>query len=202
MTAKLDINTIQLFILFIFPGLISMHVYRLLMPAKRIDWKTSLLEGLFYSGINFALLLPIIIYIHYDNFWNKYPIAYSFIGLFVLLVTPVLWPFLYRKLIRSNKIMSGLQLPFPSAWDFYFDKREEVFLLIHLNDGKMVGGFFGEGSYATSFPDDGDLYLKAVYSINENGEFGESIENTNGLLIRKDQYRFIELFNVPKQKEE
>jgi len=75
-------------------------------------------------------------------------------------------------------------------------------MLIHLNDGNMVGGFFGEGSYATSFPDDGDLYLKAVYSIKENGEFGEPIEDTKGLLIRKDQYSYIELFNVPKQEEE
>ena len=75
-------------------------------------------------------------------------------------------------------------------------------MLIHLNDGNMVGGFLGEGSYATSFPNDGDLYLKAVYSINENGEFGKPIEDTKGLLIRKDQYSYIELFNVPKQEEE
>lgn len=202
MTAELDISTIHLFILFIFPGLISMHVYRLLMPAKRIDWKTSLFEGLFYSGVNFALLLPVIIYIHYDNFPNNHPFFYSLIGSFVLLVTPILWPVIYRKLISSNRIMKGLQIPFPSAWDFFFDKREEVFLLIHLNDGNMVGGFFGEGSYATSYPDEGDLYLKAVYSIKDNGEFGEPIQDTSGLLIRKDQYSYIELFNVPIQKDD
>jgi hypothetical protein len=52
-----------LFILLIFPGFISMHIYRLLMPAKDIDWKNSIFEALFYDLVD---LMPVCkIAIHY-----------------------------------------------------------------------------------------------------------------------------------------
>ena len=97
--------------------------------------------------------------------------------------------------------MKNLQIPYPTAWDYFFDKRELTFLLIHLLDGKMIGGYYGPNSYAGDFPNDGDIYLEAVYSVDDDGKFCDPVENTKGLLIRRDQYSYIEFFNVPKQTE-
>ena len=55
-----------------------------------------------------------------------------------------------------------MQLPFPTAWDYYFDKRNPSWVLVHLKDGTLIGGLFGDDSYATSFPTDGDIYLEKV----------------------------------------
>ena len=79
----------------------------------------------------------------------------------------------------------------------FFDKRTPLFILIHLNDGKMVGGYFGDDSYATSYPCEGDIYIQTVYKVDEDGRFGETISGSRGLLIRKDQYTYIETFDVP-----
>ena len=62
----------------------------------------------------------------------------------------------------------------------------------------MVGGYYGQNSYATSYPNNGDLYLETVYAVDDNGKFGDVIENSNGLLICKDKYTYIETFNVPQ----
>lgn len=69
-------------------------------------------------------------------------------------------------------------------------------MLIHLTDGALVGGYWGPGSYASSYPEHGDLYLSAVHSIDERGRFGARIPETGGLLIRRDAYRYIELFTA------
>lgn len=67
-------------------------------------------------------------------------------------------------------------------------------MLIHLNNGKLIGGYYGLNSYATSFPNQGDVYLEVVYKVKEDGTFEEAIEDSYGLLLTKDQY--IEIFSV------
>jgi uncharacterized protein DUF6338 len=62
----------------------------------------------------------------------------------------------------------------------------------------MLGGYWGGHSYAGSFPNDGDIYLEAVYTVDVSGKFGNPIWNTRGVLLRKDQYSYIELFAVPR----
>tara|TARA_Y100000294_G_C8558851_1_gene338248 strand:+ start:230 stop:826 length:597 start_codon:yes stop_codon:yes gene_type:complete len=197
MKANLNLETIQIFLVFILPGLVSMRVYRLLMPAAKLDWANSLVEGLFYSCINLAIQLPLIVFIHAGNFKETHPVWYGFIGLFILIVGPVIWPIIYCKIVRSESFLKRLQLPYPTAWDYFFDKREEVFLLIHLKNDKIIGGFFGPDSYATSYPNEGDIYVQAVYKTDKNGLLNKPIEDTKGLLIRKDEYSYIELLNVP-----
>ena len=56
----LSLSNAGLFLLIVFPGLISARVYRLVMPARDLKWADSVLEGLFYSAINFVLGLPLL----------------------------------------------------------------------------------------------------------------------------------------------
>ena len=201
MESLLTNDAVQLFILAVFPGLVSMHVYRLFMPARSIEWGTAILEGMFYSVLNFTLCLPIVIWITQAEIISQYPFWSTIGAVFVLLIGPVAWPILLAKAYRSASIMKGLQLPFPTAWDAFFDRRQECFMIIHLKSGKRIAGFYGASSYATSFPHEGDLYLRAVYELDEKGKFGNPMPHTRGLLIRKDEYSYIELFDVPQQKE-
>ena len=201
MEAALEAGVLPLLILLVFPGIVSMQVYRLLMPARDLDWGNAVMEGFFYSTINLALTLPLTFPIHYFKVYTQHPFLYAFCALLVLLVFPILWPWLLSKAFRCKKFTEGLQIPFPTAWDYFFDKRTPLFVLVHLCDGKMVGGFFGGDSYATSYPCEGDLYLQSVYKVNDEGKFCDPIAGSRGLLIRKDQYTYIETFDVPTQEE-
>lgn len=199
MKAVLDFSTINLFVLFVLPGLISMRMYRLIMPAESVQWGTALLEGLFYSSINYALFSPLIWFMHSGSFPSDHPILYAVFSIVILFVGPVSWPWCIRFAVRKTTWVRALQLPYPSAWDYYFDERHPAFVIIHLTNGNIVGGYYGPRSYATSYPNDGDIYLEAVYELDDDGTFVEPIPDTNGLLISKDAYHYVELFTSPER---
>lgn len=197
MSTTLDITTAGLFLLLIFPGLISTTVYRLLMPARALDWGNAVIQGLFYSAVNFVLALPILYWLVIGHDPIREGGRYVAAAMLVLFVTPVLWPLVLRWIFKSKSVAQRIQIPYPTAWDAFFDQREPAFMLIHLSSGRLLGGYWGGNSYAGSFPNDGDIYLEAVYNIDEVGKFGQPIPDTRGVLLRKDQYAYIELFGVP-----
>ena len=194
-----NLESWTLFLVLVVPGLISMHVYRLLFAARKIDWKGGLVQALFYSSLNLAVCLPLLVPIHRDGFLEKYPYWYTAGLMAVLLVLPSLWPFLFRYLLGWQWLASKIQLPYPTAWDYFFDRRIPVFVLVQLRNGSRLGGFYGSQSYATSFPREGDIFLETVYHVDENGKFGEPIEGSGGAIVRRDQYDLIEFFNPEEE---
>lgn len=126
---------------------------------------------------------------------------YSAAAILLLLVTPIIWPLVLISVFKSKPLANRIRIPYPTAWDFFFDQRETGFVLVHLTDGKLLGGYWGGNSYASSFPNDGDIYLEAVYSVDEFGRFGNPTPNTRGVLLRKEQYSYVELFSIPNAKE-
>jgi hypothetical protein len=178
-TAELNWYVVGLFMLVVFPGLISTTVYRLIMPARALEWGNALVQGLFYSAVNFALSLPLFYWLVFGHDPLKNAARYSLAAILVLLILPVLWPIILVRLFKSKSPAQR----------------------VHLNDGALIGGFWGAHSYAGSYPNDGDIYLEAVYQLDENGHFGEPIPDTRGVLLRKEQYSYIEMFSVPKAVE-
>lgn len=197
MQLNVDLKTIEFFIVFVVPGLVSISVYRLLMPARRLDWSSALPQGLFYSSINFVVLLPLIAFAGSESFREQHGFLSWIAIAIVLLLFPAAWPAILRAAFRWKWLASRIQIPYPTAWDFFFDIRDPAFVLVHLNSGSLIGGYWGGKSYAGSFPNDGDIYLEAVYEVDENGEFGGPMPHTKGVLLRKEEYTYLELFDVP-----
>lgn len=199
MKEALSFQTLVLFALFVLPGLTSIVIWRLVMPARVLDWAQGLIQGLFYSTVNYVLLLPLVVYVHQGRFSAMHPFRYWAAVLFIVLVAPMVWPLLLSAAFRSPGLSRKLRLPFPTVWDYVFDRREPAFVLLRLTDGRFIWGYWGPGSYAGVHPNDGDLYLSAVYNVDENGDFGEPVPNTAGLHIRRDQYSYVEFFHRPEQ---
>jgi uncharacterized protein DUF6338 len=174
-----------------------MTVYRLIMPARALEWGDALLQALFYSTINFIVLLPLIVWAAGDSANGASPVLFWFAAILVLIAFPVVWPVSLRALFKWKWLSSKIQVPYPTAWDYFFDFREPVFVLVHLNNGARIGGYWGPKSYAGSFPNDGDIYVEAVYRIDEMGKFAEPIPDTRGMLLRRTEYSYVELFTVP-----
>jgi hypothetical protein len=200
MMPAFTIEGIQLFILFVVPGLISMSVYRMLMPARSLDWAHAVLQGLFYSSLNFAVLLPLVWWISEpENTFAgfRYWLAWATL----LLFAPVVWPLMLRAAFKWRWFASRINVPYPTAWDYFFELRTPVFVLVHLKGDKLLGGYWGPSSYAGSFPNDGDIFLEAVYKVTPEGTFREPIPDTGGVLLRREQYDYIEIFKVPQDQE-
>ena len=194
---SLDQDSIILFSIFVVPGLVSMTVYRMLMPARQLRWGDALIQGLFYSILNFILLFPALLLITDAGFRAGNLIGTWLVAVACLGVAPTIWPFVLRKLYRWEWLAQKIQIPYPTAWDYFFDLRDPTFVLIHLRNGSLLGGYWGPRSYAGSFPNHGDIYLEAVYKVDPEGKFGEPMPDTNGVLLRRDEYTYFELFKLP-----
>lgn len=189
-------QSLVLFAIFVLPGLTAMSVYRLMMPARAMDWAQSVLQGLFYSTANYVLLLPLVVFVQRDGYAQAHPLQYWGGVLFLVLVAPMCWPLLLARIFRSTRLMSNVRLPFPTIWDYVFVRRKRHFVLIRLNDGTFVGGYWGEGSQAGTHPNDGEIFISQAYTVDDKGNFLAPVPNSAGLHIRRDQYMYVEFFTA------
>jgi len=181
----------------VWPGLVSLHVYRLLIPGARMDWGQALLQGFFFTVIDYLLGFPLVLYVLRTENLDRDPAGYWLALGVVWLVGPVLLPFAWKWILGTPFLRRFLQQPYVTPWDYYFARREPAFMLIHLKNGHLIAGYWGPGSYASAYPEHGDLYLSAVYRVDPTGRIGAPLSSTNGLLIGKAEYTYIELFKPP-----
>ena len=71
--------------------------------------------------------------------------------------------------------------------------KKPAWVLATLADGSSVCGLFGSESFASSDPQDRDLYIQAVYRQNRDGEF-QIRRAHDGILIRGDSIKHIEFW--------
>jgi hypothetical protein len=111
----------------------------------------------------------------------------------------------YARLKGWNwaELMTGSS-PEPRAWDSMWNREVQAILRMKLKSGTWVGGLFattpdGLRSYASGYPEDGDLHLvKQVLVDRITGKFKKSPDGTpqvedRGLLIRWSEIEYIDI---------
>lgn len=81
----------------------------------------------------------------------------------------------------------------PSAWDSVFNRaaKSGCWVIIELNDGTRVGGKFGSQSFASGFPNQGELYLEELWELDPQDFFIQAMPGRQGLLLRSTDYKFV-----------
>ena len=189
-----DSDTIRLILIFFVPGFVSMKVYDLYVPSERRDFSKSLMEAVSFSCINFAILYWAIVTIHSNNFPSEHPLWYYLSSVAILFGAPIVWPILYSWIMRLGFFAKRTINPIPKPWDYFFSKRESFWLIIHLKDGRRIGGRYDTGSFASSYPADEQIYLEEVWRLNRKGRFMEKVPSSRGLIISRQDYEAIEFF--------
>lgn len=72
------------------------------------------------------------------GFAAEHPVWYGVLGITVLFLGPVSWPILLSLFVRNTEIVRNLQLPYPSAWEYYVAGHDPAFVLIQ--PGKLRSG--------------------------------------------------------------
>ena len=187
----LNENAIHLIIFFVAPGFISLKIWGLINPSRKILISESLIEAIIFSSFNYIFTIWLYLLLKKTSYvWIYY--------LTVLLIFPSLLPKLL-KLILNTKLFKDINISLiPKSWDYFFSKNECCFMLIHLNNGGMIGGLYGTDSFASSYPEKEDIYLQEIWKIDTEGNFLEKITGSKGLLVNHDVIEYIELFNIPE----
>lgn len=183
-----------LFLVLFIPGFISIKVYDLLIPSARRDFSKSLIEVIGYSSLNFAALSWLIILIHSGDFYAHHKACYFTLLFFVMFIAPALWPVLFLKLSSWRPIAKHVIHPIDKPWDYVFAKKEVFWVIVHLKDGRRIGGRFDTDSFASSYPAEEQIYLEEVWKLDEGGRFVEPIERSRGILILGKEILSVEFF--------
>jgi hypothetical protein len=74
--------------------------------------------------------------------------------------------------------------PTPTAWDFAVNRVGPGYVRVLTKDGKWIGGYAGQSSYYTSYPEAREIFVERAWELDENGDFHEEISGTAGRWIQ------------------
>ena len=191
-----EIDKLQLFLMFVVPGFISIKIYDLIIPGERRDFSKAIVEAIAYSSINFALLSWLIALINSGDFSSKHQIIYAILIIIIMFGFPVLWTVLFLKITEWKPIASKIYHPIQKPWDWYFRKGEPCWVIVHLKDGRKIGGKYDENSFASSFPAEEQIYLEEIWRLDKKGAFIEQTERSKGMIIFKEEILSVEFFKA------
>ena len=182
---------ILVFIVLIVPGFIIMKIIKLKIPSKDFLLKDMLFEALSYSLLNLSLIgwLP------YLFIKDGFSIIFMILFMFSIIIFPAFLAFAYIKIISFEWFKNNFDIQIPTAWDWYFSKRKDCILIITLKNGSIIMGYFGQNSYATSYPNEGSIYLEKTYVYNDKNELCTT-EDSDGIIIAKNQFDTIEIYKT------
>ena len=188
------IDTLQLILIFFVPGLISMKVYDLFIPSGRRDYLKSTLEAVSFGLINFTILHWPIATIHSNDYQKEHPILYYIFFILIVFIAPVIWTLFYRYILSIKFISNHIVHPVDKPWDYVFGNKKSYWVIIHLKDGRRIGGKFDSESFASSFPAQEQIYLQELWKLDENGKFMNKVKQSEGIIISSTEFQSIELF--------
>jgi hypothetical protein len=174
MLDQLNSGSVWLFVFIVLPGFLSMRVYGLLRPMERITLKDNILEAIAFSIVNAALMMWAIRLLIAPAFFDQYPVWSYILFVATFLIAPTLWPFLLVGLISFLENKNIILSQQPTSWDHFFRRRQGrqgCWIVVHLRDGRRLGGKFGRNSYASAYPTPGHLYIEQLWRLDEDGRF-------------------------------
>lgn len=184
-------DSIFYFVLFFLPGFIFIKTYSQAVASKSHDFSKEWYEAVAWGCIFFGTT-----YLIHSLF------PYDFIWLFGLIILPFFTPFFIPSLLGCSFISNHIISPVPTAWDYVFSGRNPYWVILHLKDGRNIGGVYGGNSFTSSYPNPQDIYLEEVWRLNDENLFIEPIEKSNGILIKMDEIASIEFFEYTQDKED
>jgi len=171
----------------ILPGAMSIAVHRMILPGFQAPLGQNVLEALVYGAFNFAILFTLGLAAPPSG---AIPVLLS--AVFVL-VTPCIWPFVLRFGLEALQHRRLIPSQSRTGWDHVFRSNTPYFVIVHLHDGRRIGGFYGARSYAGVFAASGHLFLEEVWDLNEDGDFVDPVPDSEGIVLRPTDYHFVEL---------
>jgi hypothetical protein len=188
-----SLDKIFLTALFVLPGYVITSIVNAFNPQGRLNESKYFLKCLLYSLVNLGAWCWA-----YSIVLNSTVLKSSFQWLLLVTVTLVgaLLLGLFIGVIKQKTPLSkllnfcGLSTIHPTtlAWDYLFSKQESYYVIVKMDDNKIVRGWFSDKSFASSDPDNHDLYIEQCY-----GEGWSEDPQSRGIYIPGDQIKYIEL---------
>jgi len=198
------------------PGFIAKTVMNSSLVRRRQTVQEWIVEVIVLGGINcvpFALAYALVahfIQLRLNDF-TAFPPASGTVLVTVLMfvtffiMTPIALGVVVVTLLDKGVLgflfgLLGVQMPdqTPLAWDFYFNKRQQCWVVATLLDSAKVAGFMGPNSFAATSVDGQDLYLEVAYNLTADGTMDEQpVPHSGGIWLQGAQIKCLEFYLPP-----
>lgn len=81
--------------------------------------------------------------------------------------------------VRVPIVATGYE-PTPTAWDKAAPSLGGHWVRIRVADGQWVGGWFGNKSYISTYPEPRDIYVEDQHHVDDAGVIGEPVHGSAG----------------------
>ena len=193
---ELRIEYLLALALFVLPGAFSLYFFDLLVAHKDRLLKERILEAICFSLLNFAICFWPIQFLFQNGLVEENHFGAWLLVLTTLVVIPAIWPFAAHRLLRLAESKRLISPQARTAWDDFFASHPSgIWVQVVLTDGSVVGGIFGQDSFASSYPEPGHIYIQELWQIDAQGQFVEQQLGSPGILLRPDDYRYVKVFS-------
>lgn len=195
-------------VFFLVPGLNCTWTLERLAGRATLSSGERLLRAVGWSVLIYTLASPWIVHVARDLADGRpVPVAEIILGGTVLVfVAPVglaLLMLLARRRLAGPVMRRLTRIhPQPTPWDFAFREGGPFFVRMELRDGRLIGGFFGDGSVASSYPEAEDLFLEEAWGLASDGSFDEAVPGSVGMLVSREEIKVLELLSAAWEDEE
>lgn len=189
---QFDWSGLAFFILFVLPGFISLKVWTQIVPSPERPLKDVIGEVIAFGVLNAAIVAPFLV------LWSPTQPRTLYLAFVVgLVILPAIWPFVLAGIVQVLQRWNIILIPARGASDYVFELRERFFIIVHLKDGRRIGGYYGANSFAGLYPDSGHLYLEEMWNLDAAGTFVDPVPDSKGIILKPDDYAFLELKRAP-----
>ncbi|WP_079324626.1 DUF6338 family protein [Vibrio sp. L85] len=188
-----EIDKLVIFIAFVIPGFISLKVYSIFIADTNRDTSKQLIDTVAYSCINYAVCLPLLIATTNQEFTKSHEHWFIVSSLYMILINPILLSWIWIK-VRKLKIIKGNSIhPIGKPWDYVFSQEQPFWVKVTLKNGEMLGGKYSDKSFASSAPNEEQIYLEETWILSETGKFERPKNGTAGIIILASEISHVEL---------
>jgi len=114
-------------------------------------------------------------------------------AILICIIGPVAWPLIFRGAQRWASRRGWIMSPHLTAWDDFFSRKQACWIVVHLNDGSLIGGYFGDLSIASVGTEAGHIYIEELWQLDQTGSFVSPASESKGAIFRPTDYLWLEI---------
>jgi hypothetical protein len=197
-------ESITIFLAFFIPGFIATEAFGLFVGVRNDDLTKRLPAIVGYSAIHYGFWGFIPFFLVRHGVWHE---VWLYL---IVLVLPVLWapivlclrdPARWRPVFSNpKKMFAAMLIPERAPWDRIFVDGS-FHVRIRTKNGAWVGGYYGNGSIASSFPDEREIYVSEAYRFSHEGALLAPIPGT-GVFVPGDQIEHVDIIRPTHERKE
>jgi len=186
------------------PGYLFTLARQTVLVGDKRGRNQIVLESIAGSMVFWAVFAPIVLNNKTVVLTEKSFVAQNWVGFWCVtalcLILPPILGLLVGWLQRERWFGKLDWLPIkssiPKAWDYVFSQERARWVLVTLTDDTRVAGFFGGDSFASSYPNDEDLYIQQVHAVDENGRILHALPGAHSVWVPRTTIKFVEFKEV------